>query len=184
MPTKSKPTNTKPTPTPPPQVELTYQRRVLLQWPAPERPFRRINRQVFSTILSLAFLLGVILFFIEGAMPVITLIAVIFLYYVLGTIPPRTVTHRLTNWGIETEGHRWNWDDMTRYWFDGDKDHRMAVIELISGFPRHLRILLGESIKEDQLKSHLEKYLIHDRPEPNWLERIEKWSKSKINLAA
>jgi hypothetical protein len=183
--TPPKPPSKSPNPQPkePPQVELSFQRRILLEWSAPERPFHRLNKQVFSTILSLAFLVGVILFFIEGTMPVITLIAIIFFFYILGTIPPRMITHRLTNWGVETEGHRWPWDIMTRYWIEGQENSRMIVIELIAGFPRHLRLLLGEQ-KEDKIKTLLEKYLIYDRPQANWLEKLETWLKTKINLAA
>ena len=55
----------------------------LFAWRAPARPFKRRNKEFWTRIMVIAAIFGLILFLIEGAMPVILIISIIFLYYVL-----------------------------------------------------------------------------------------------------
>lgn len=158
------------------------QKRQLLQWTSPVRPYKKLNKEVFSTILAGAFLLGVILFFIDGAIPVIALASLVFLFYVMGTVPPGMTSHTITNWGMESEDKAWPWEFMTRYWIQGDDHNRMLVVELGTYWPRHLRFMLGD-IEENKLHELLKRYLVEDRPKPNWLEKTSVWLEGKIRLS-
>jgi hypothetical protein len=137
---------------------------------------------VFSTVLAGAFLFGVILFFIDGAIPVIFLASVIFLVYVFGNVPPGKVRHIITNWGIESEDKSWPWETMARYWIQGQAQNKMLIIERQGGFHQHLRFMLGE-LQPNQLHDLLQQYLIMNQPRPNWLDKSSKWLESKIRLA-
>jgi hypothetical protein len=158
------------------------QKKLLLQWQAPVRPYKKLNKEVFSTILAGAFLLGVILFFIDGAMPVIALASVIFLFYVMGTVPPHQVQHSITTWGIESEDKAWPWEIMARYWIKGKKDNRMLNIQLATNFPQHLRFMLGD-VDEKKLATILQGHLVEDQPKPNWLDKSSAWLEAKIKLS-
>ena len=54
----------------------------LITWVAPARPFKRRDKQFYLTTVSIAGIVCLILFLAEGAMPVILIISLIFLYYV------------------------------------------------------------------------------------------------------
>jgi hypothetical protein len=143
---------------------------------------KRLNKEVFSTLLAGAFLLGIILFFIDGAIPVLALISLVFLIYVMGTVPPGQITHTITNWGIESEGKAYPWEAFTRYWIQGAGHNRMLVVETLYSWPRHLRFLLGE-VDEKQLSAVLNDHLVEDKPAPNWLDKSSKWLESKVRLS-
>lgn len=157
------------------------QKKILLEWAAPIRPYRKLDKEVFSTILAGAFLLGVILFFIDGAVPVIALASIVFLFYVLGNVPPGQVHHTITNWGIESEDKSWPWETMARYWLQGKGRNRMLVIQLASHLPQHIRFMLGD-MDEKKLHDLLQDFLTEDKPQPNWLDKSSKWLESKIRL--
>lgn len=173
------------------EMESVLQRKVLMEWEAPARPYRKLDKEVFSTVLAGAFLLGVILFFIDGAMPVVALASLVFLYYVLGTVPPGKVKHVITNWGIESEDKVWPWELMMRFWLQGEGKNTMMVVELGPGtsmWSRHLRFMLGDlrdskSNGEEELRKLMQQYVIEDQPKPNWLDKVTKWAESKVKLA-
>ena len=158
------------------------QKKLLLEWAAPVRPYRQINKEVFSTILAGAFLLGVILFFIDGAMPVIALASILFLLYVMGTVPPHQVTHTITTWGIESENNSWPWEIMARYWIKGADKNRMLNIQLATNWPQHLYFMLGP-VDEKKLTQILRDHLVEDEPKPNWLDKSSAWLENKIRLS-
>ena len=66
--------------------------RKLLDWSAPARPFKRMNREFWVTIIAMAAIVGLILFFAEGFMPVILIVSIIFLVYVLTTVEPENIS--------------------------------------------------------------------------------------------
>lgn len=167
-----------------PRVMPPVQNDLLWEWEAPTRPFKQLNREVFTTILAVVFLLGVILFVIDGVVPVLLIISIVFFWYVSGTVRPGTIVHRLTTWGIESENKLWIWDVMTRYWFEGEADSRTVVIELNKLWPRHLRLVMDSSETEQAVDELLVGILVKDQPKPNWLEKAGKWLETKIKWSA
>lgn len=163
------------------ETNLPLQRKLIYQWAAPVRPFKKLDKEVYSTVFAAAFLVGIILFFIDGVMPVIMLIAILFLFYVMGNVKPHQVNHAITNWGIESENSSWPWEVMTRYWIQGKADNRMLVIETMLRWPTHLRFMLGDT-KSEKIHTILQQYLVEDRPAPNWLDKSSDWLKAKIRL--
>ena len=54
--------------------------RELVSWKAAARPFKRRDRRFYVTVFAMAGIAGVVLFAIEGVMPVILIIALAFLF--------------------------------------------------------------------------------------------------------
>src|SRR3989344_1449467 len=54
----------------------------------PSRPFKTRSREFYVTLFAITGLVGLILFIAEGAMPVVLLIAIVFLFYILSTVAP------------------------------------------------------------------------------------------------
>ncbi len=163
-----------------PRVGGPVQKELIMEWSAYDRPFTQLNREVFSTILAGVLLLGVILFFIEGIIPVIMLASFVFLWYVLGTVKPQKATHKLLTWGIETSNKIYYWESMTRFWVEGKEGNRMLVIELLQVWPRHLRVMIDSDETEAVLREVLVEFLVEDEPLPNWVDKSAKWLERRI----
>ena len=74
--------------------------KVLFEWRAMDRPNKTWSKDFYSTVIVLAFLVSVILFFIEGLLPVILVWAVVFMMWSMNRLPAKETSYALTNWGL------------------------------------------------------------------------------------
>ncbi len=155
----------------------------LVEWIAPARPFKKRSHQFFSTVLIIAILISLILFFAGQVLPVAVVISVVFLVYVTAVIPPQNVKYKLTNYGIYVEKEAFPWTVMGRFWFDTKSDQRVLEIELYR-FPGRLTFVLidGQTPREKDLETVLSEVLIQEKPEPTTYEKVAAWLKDKIPL--
>jgi hypothetical protein len=155
----------------------------LVQWDAPARPFKKRNRQFFSTIIIIAILISLILFFAGQVLPVAVVVSMVFLVYVTAVIPPQNVHYKLTNYGIYIEKEAFSWVYMGRFWFDDKLKQRVLEIELHK-FPGRLTLVLieGQTPREKDLENVLLEVLIKEKPELTTYEKIAAWLKDKIPL--
>src|ERR1035437_3250582 len=84
---------------PSPVVVRREPERDLVTWIAPSRPFKRRDKQFYTTVFAIAGIVSLVLFLAEGVMPVVLIVAFVFLYYVLSTVPPENVEYKITNKG-------------------------------------------------------------------------------------
>lgn len=156
---------------------------VLVEWDAPARPFRKRNRQFFSTIIIIAILVSLILFFAGQVLPVAVVISVVFLVYVTAVIPPQIVHYKLTNYGIYVEKEAFSWLGMGRFWFDEKAGQKVLEIELY-GFPGRLTFVLidGQTPQAADLERVLSEVLIKEKPALSTYEKMANWLKEKIPL--
>ncbi len=155
----------------------------LVEWDAPARPFKKHNRQFFSTVLIIAVLISLILFFAGQVLPVAVVISVVFLIYVTAVIPPQNVHYKLTNYGIYVDKEAFSWLVMGRFWFDDKAGQRVLEIELYK-FPGRLTFVLieGQTPREKDLEGALSEILIKEKPQLTTYEKIAAWLKDKIPL--
>lgn len=155
--------------------------KTLLVWQAPERLFKRRSREFFTTVGAIVALLVVILLFLQEWLLIAVVVALGFVSYVLGTIEPKLIEHKITNRGIVTEGRTYLWEELGRFWFNRNLGQDMVQIEAPLGFPRRLTLLLGETSR-DQIKTILTKYLPLEEPEKLWLDRASDWLSRRVPL--
>lgn len=158
----------------------TTKEKVLFTWRAPARPFRRRNKEFFTTVLAIAFLLSVILFFIEGAMAVAVVIAVVFLVYVLSTVAPEEIEHKITDQGIYFAGRKRFWDEFIRFWITRRFDNDLLVFEGFF-FPGRLEMVINPQDKET-LHNIIEEYLPYEEAEPRFFDKAAAWLSKKVPL--
>lgn len=154
--------------------------RNLLEWRAPVRPFKKRGKEFFSTVLTIVFLISVILLFLKEWLLIAVIIALTFVVYVMGTIPPEEVEHKITNRGIVTGGKNYRWEQLGRFWFEEKWGQKILYVENF-GFPRALMMLLGQKT-ENEVKKILSEYLLQEQPEKNWLDKASSWLSQKIPL--
>lgn len=154
---------------------------VVFSWRAPVRPFKKRNREFFTTVAAIGFLIALILFFLEGVLPVAVVMAIVFLVYTLFTFPPEEVEHKITNKGIYFAGTtRYLWDELRRFWFTERFENALLVIESFRA-PGRLELVIKSEDKE-KLAKELEKYLLQEERSPDFLDKAATWLSRRVPL--
>lgn len=154
--------------------------KVLYSWTAPARPFKKRDKEFFTTVLAIAFLVSLIMFFLEGALPVAVIISVVFLVYVLSTVPPEAVEHKITNRGIYFAGRKKGWEELLRFWLTKRFDNELLILEG-TGLPGRIEMVINGEDRE-RIRTELGKYIDYEEAEPNFLDKAASWLSSKIPL--
>ncbi len=150
----------------------------LVAWIAPSRPFKRRDKQFYVTTISIAGMVCLILFLAEGAMPVILIISLIFLYYVMSTVPPEEIEYKITNKGIKVVGRLTEWQDLGRFWFGKRFDTELLILETRL-IPNRMEIVIKPELKSD-VEKNLKEYLVHEEISPSSLDKAIDWFSKKL----
>ena len=154
--------------------------RTILEWKAPSRPFRKRNKQFFTTVLVIALLISLILFFSGQFLPIAMVFSVVFLNYVLAVIPPQNITHKITNFGMNVEGTFYPWELLGRFWFD--KKHGSTLLHVeTANFPGRLTLVILKENKQD-ITEILSEVLLLQKPPLSTFEKMAKWVQKKFPL--
>jgi len=163
------------------ETERGVETKTLLVWEALVRPFKKRDKEFFSNAVAIAFLFGVILFFLKEWFLIIAIIALLFLVYILSTVSPDKVEHKITNRGIVTGGKSYLWNELGNFWFTQQWGEKILNIEIPFQLPRRLILLLGDQ-EEEVLKKLLSRFLESEEPAPGFVEKAGGWLSKKIPL--
>ncbi len=155
--------------------------KTLLEWQSAARPFKKRNREVFLTAAAIVALISVILLFVKEFLLIAVILSLYFVFWVLNTIAPEKVSHKITNKEIETGGKKYKWEELNRFWFAEKWGNNILNVETKKGFPGRLLILLG-TIKKEEVKKILSEYLTFEKPEETWLNGAAEWVQKKVPL--
>ena len=152
----------------------------IFSWYAATRPFKKRNRQYFTTIGTIVLLISLILFFAGQFLPVAVVLAVGFLTYIMATIPPHDVLYKITSYGIRVDDNIYYWDEMGRFWFSQKYEDKLLNVE-IARFPQRITLVINKE-EEGVLREILSEVLLEQQPEPTYYERVSAWLQEKIPL--
>jgi hypothetical protein len=153
---------------------------VYLQWSSPSRLFKRRDKDFFTNIAAIVFLLTVILVFAREYLLILALLSIAFLVYVLSTVPPEEVKHRVTNLGIESAGHFYRWEEFVEFWFEEQWSQTMLMLRPILG--SRIIILLAEQ-ERAKVRELIAKHIPYrEQPEKSWVDNAARWLTEKIPL--
>src|SRR3989344_3962647 len=89
-------------PEPVSMVVVPEEAKTLFAWKAPLRPFKKRDREYYTTVGAIVFLVAVILFFLKEWLLIGVVVALAFVSYVFASVPPGEDEHMVTNKGIRT----------------------------------------------------------------------------------
>lgn len=160
------------------QSTKKIEEKTLFEWRAPERPFKRRNRKFYTNIIGLAIIGSLFLFFFDGWAPVLLIIAIVFFIYVISTIEPEIVKHKITTAGLWFSNTFYPYEESGHFWFAPRLDSTILVLETYN-FPHRMEFVI---LKDDQKKIEqlLSKYLLHEELPPSFLDRATQWFTSKL----
>ena len=152
----------------------------LLDWNAFERPQKKWSKEFFSSIIVMAFLASIILYFIEGLMPVLAIWSLVFMIWAMSRTEPRTEKYAITSWGLKTTERTFRYETMTTFWFETKWGGRLMHINL-AHMPWHIVIVIDPK-KEDQIRKLMLNYVVFQLPAITVVDRLVKWLGEKIPL--
>ena len=158
-----------------PVKEETY-----ASWTSASRIFKKRNKEYFTNIGAIVFLLIIILVFAREYMFILAVLSIVFFVYVMSTVEPEDVKHRITNIGIESAGHFYRWDTLMEFWFDTQWDQTMMILRPIIG--SRIIILLGSEDREKIQKLVSKHIAYREEPDKSWVDNAAKWLTDKIPL--
>lgn len=158
-----------------------HEERLLFEWTAPSRPYKKRDKEFYTTIGIIVFLVSLILFFAGQFLFIAVVVSLAFVTYVLNTIPPEMVHNRITTFGIRTGDQLFYWEELGRFWFTTKYKSELLHVETGRAFPGVLILLLGDANKEE-LKKIMLKHTIFEKPKPTWVDNAAKWLQEKFPL--
>jgi hypothetical protein len=153
---------------------------VYLTWFSPSRLFKKRNKEYFTNIGAIVFLLTIILIFAREFLLVAAVLSIVFLIYVLSTVPPEEVEHRITNLGIESAGHFYRWEELAEFWME--EQWGQYILVLRPYFGARIIVLLGDQERQ-MVRTHIAKHIpFREQPEKTWVDNAATWLTKKIPL--
>ncbi|MDO8451452.1 MAG: hypothetical protein Q7S76_01135 [bacterium] len=153
---------------------------VYAAWDAPSRLFKKRDKEYFTNIGAIVFLLTIILVFAREFLLIAAVLSVVFVVYVLSTVPPEEMHHKITNLGIETGGAFYRWEDIGDFWMEEQWGQHYLVIRPVLA-PR-LIVLLGHQSRE-KIREYVARHIpFRDKPQRNWVDNAANWLTQKIPL--
>lgn len=153
-------------------------RKELFVWEAPSRPFRTRDKRFWTTIITIAALFSLILFVAEGAMPVILIISLIFLFYVLSTVEPDDIFYKLTNQGIEIAQSKTSWQQTNRFWFTRRFNNTLLILETF-GFPGRMELVINDK-DESKIRDIVSKFIPEEETPPSSMDKAANWFAKRL----
>jgi hypothetical protein len=178
MTTTSKPIYQKETGDIPENVKVE---KVLLEWTAPSRPYKIRSREFYTTILSIAFLLGVILLLLKEFLLIGVIMAFAFLSYVLATYKPEDARHQITTLGVRTDDKLYEWDKLSNFWLKKQWDQEVVICKTFAALPGVILLVIDSNKREDIIKEIGEKIPLV-KPTDSFVDKASKWLGNKIPL--
>lgn len=165
-------------------LEVTYKpgpTKILITWKAPARPFKKQSREYFTTLGAMIFLIALILVFLKEFVFIAAILSLFFMVYVLSTVEPEEITHKVTNKGMVTGKKTYPWEKLGRFWFSAKWGNNILNVENFLGLPSRIILLLGKTPKEE-IKKIFEEYLIFEKPEKTFIDKASTWLSKKVPL--
>ncbi|MFA5750020.1 MAG: hypothetical protein WC895_02255 [Candidatus Shapirobacteria bacterium] len=155
--------------------------KVKFEWEAPERAFQKRDRDFWITAIAILILVSVVLFFIKEFFLIIALVSILFLYYVLSTVSPGLIKYKITNRGVYFGEKKYEWNLLTRFWFNKNLSNEMIHFETILRFPRQISLVINLEDKE-KIKEIVVKKMPLIENSPNFVDKLTKWFSKRLPL--
>jgi hypothetical protein len=162
-------------------LEDTNEEKTLFEWEAPERAFKKRDKDFWITVIAILVLFSVILFFIQEFFLIMALVSLLFLYYVLATVPPENVKNKITNRGVYFGKSQYDWDILELFWFRKNLDSELLEFETDLNVPRQITLVINEEDKE-KIKEIVLKKLPLIESSPTFVDKLTKWFTDRLPL--
>lgn len=149
--------------------------KTLLAWTGPGRPFQKRGKQFFLTSLLIALLIEIILFLFSQYLLMLVVVSLVFLSFVLATVPPRDFHYKISSEGVTVEDHSYLWTELYDFYFKKRYGVDVLHVRTKAFIPGELTMTLGD-IGRDHVKAILLPYLPYrETIRPTFMEKSADW---------
>ena len=153
---------------------------ILLQWESPSHPFKKRSKIFYQTVAAFTFLLMAIVFFLHEFMLVGVILSIAFVTYVISTVPPIKIAHKVTPLGFDHAGRFYRWIELSSFWFEEKWGYKILVFNTRLQFPTQIRIVLS-NYSEEETKKIIGKYILFsEKPPFSFMDHLTKWISKKF----
>lgn len=157
--------------------------KTLLEWISPSRIFAPKDKKYFSNLGLVVLIAGVVLIFFKELVMILVVLALAFVAYVLATVPPEKIKHKITTQGVTSAEHNYFWKDLRDFWFTEKEGATLLHIDTSLRFPARLIILLASPATREALVKILSPHLPYqEKPKENAMDATADWFAAKLNL--
>lgn len=139
------------------QEELKYE--VLISWKAPMRIYRKRAKEDFVRIIFIALCAITFFFIVRQYMLILVTGALVFLTFVMWSVPPELVEHKVTTRGIYSIDRMYEFNILNKYWFSYVSGVYLLNIETELRLPARLILLIGDKQNVDEVHAILRDWL-------------------------
>lgn len=150
--------------------------KVILEWESPARVFVKKDDKYTRTILLTLLAIGLVLIFFQQFLLYAVFLALAFVSFVLRTVPPENVDHKITEYGLTSANHSYLWKELKDFWFTNRGGFLILNINTALRFPPRLFMLVGpdnENVSKDLLVATLSPHLsFRELPPDNAVDKL------------
>ena len=144
--------------------------KTLHHWESAAHVFIQRGKKWITYVILITLLITLILLFIREFFIIAPVLGVAFLAYVLASVPPENIDHKLTTQGVISGKHNYLWEEIYDFWFTEKHSHTILNMDLQVGLPPVI-ILIIDSKDKEKIKSILLRYLpFREVPQTGWLD--------------
>lgn len=160
-----------------PKISEAGEVKILIEWEAQSRPFKKKDRSYYTTVAILVILLSLIAFLAQEFLLIGVVLALSFVAYVLAFVPPQDIQYKISTQGITIGDHFYFWHELESFWFKVKEDQKVLFVQTHLRFPGQLMLVLGPSTlsgqtDEEEIKKEVAKFLpFHEIPQTSLMER-------------
>lgn len=155
---------------------------VLISWEEAARPFKKRDATFFQTTGALAFLIIAILFFIREWLIIGTALAVVFVSYVLASVPPPVILYKITEKGVWVGDEFYRFSEFTEYWFEKHLENTVLVLLLPTRRIGRLTLVIPHDHKEKIDEALRKRLVFREKPLKSMVDSLSDWMKQKVPL--
>lgn len=156
----------------------------LLQWEAPERLFKKRDKEFYRKIGVIIIFFMVMLVIIKEFLVIIVLGVVFGAVYIFTSVPPQKVVHQITTNGVlYASAHLYPWESLISFFIQQEQGTNMLIINTRDALPGRLILLIPDEVKVQKVQKIVNEYLsIVENPERNVYQDFVKKIGQKINI--
>ncbi len=150
--------------------------KVLYKWEAPDRIAYKKDAFKTSGVGVLALLIGLYLVWVGQPILALGIVAIFFLYYVITTVPPIKVVHRIESLGIRSMGQLYPWENLVTFWFAELDGHLVLHVTTTLKFPSRLFFIVDDydkALEIIKILGNFLPYLVLKKKQGFWSQLME-----------
>ena len=156
----------------------------LFNWQSPSHPYKKRSRLFFQTVAAFTFLMVAIVFFLHEFLLIGVIVSIAFVVYVINSVPPINIEHKITPLGFENAGRMYRWQELASFWFEVRLGNEILVIQTHLPFLSQIRTVIDKDYKE-KIKQIIGKYLLFvEKPPKSFIDRLTTWMQKNFPLEA